>query len=99
MEVTFQTTQVLNFDFSHDTNIAAVLTALGLTEFAESIPSDKPASEKRTFIVSHKEPFACVLDIRLIEAPKTLKSGRDTQSRDANAYEDTSGKTQYQGVQ
>jgi hypothetical protein len=95
MESTFPTTQVLNFDFSHDTNIAAVLTAFGLTQFAEFIPSDKPAPEDRTFVVSHMEPFACVLDIRLIDAPKPLKSGRDTQCRDASAYEDEGGKTQY----
>jgi hypothetical protein len=95
MESTFPTTQVLNFDFSHDTNIAAVLTAFGLTQFAEFIPSDKPAPEDRTFVVSHMEPFACVLDIRLIDAPKPLKSGRDTQCRDESAYEEEGEKTQY----
>jgi hypothetical protein len=78
MESTFPTAQALDFDFSHDNNIAAVLTAFGLTLFAEFIPSDKPAPENRTFVVSHMEPFACVLNIRLIDSPKPLKSGRDT---------------------
>jgi hypothetical protein len=95
MESTFPTSQALNFDFSHDTNIAAVLTAFGLTQFAEYIPSDKPASENRTFVVSHMEPFACVLDIRIIDSPKPLKSDRDTQCRDASAYESAGEKTNY----
>ena len=95
MESTFPTSQALNLDFSHDTNIAAVLTAFGLTQFAEFIPYDKPAPENRTFIVSHMEPFACVLDIRLIDSPKPLKGDRDLQCRDADAYEHDGGKTQY----
>lgn len=95
MESTFPTSQALNLDFSHDTNIASVLTAFGLTQFAEFIPSDKPAAENRTFVVSHMEPFACVLDIRLIDSPKPLKADRDTQCRDASAYEGDGGETQY----
>jgi hypothetical protein len=56
---------------------SSVLTAFGLTKFAEYIPSDKPASEVRAFVVSFMEPFACVLD-RL----KPLKSDQNTQCRD-----------------
>lgn len=36
---TFPLNQTLYFDFSHDTNIAAVLTAFGLTQFAQLLPS------------------------------------------------------------
>lgn len=36
---TFPLNQTLYFDFSHDTNIAAVLTAFGLTQFAQFLPS------------------------------------------------------------
>lgn len=36
---TFPLDQTLYFDFSHDTNIAAVLTAFGLTQFAQFLPS------------------------------------------------------------
>ena len=36
---TFPLDQALYFDFSHDTNMAAVLTAFGLTQFAQFLPS------------------------------------------------------------
>lgn len=36
---TFPLNQTLYFDFSHDTNIAAILTAFGLTQFAPLLPS------------------------------------------------------------
>ena len=36
---TFPLNQTLYFDFSHDTNIAAVLTAFGLTQFAPTLPT------------------------------------------------------------
>lgn len=37
---TFPLDQSLYFDFSHDTNIAAVLTAFNLTQFAQFLPTD-----------------------------------------------------------
>lgn len=37
---TFPLNQTLYFDFSHDTNIAAILTAFGLTQFASTLPTD-----------------------------------------------------------
>lgn len=55
--------------FRHDTNIASGLTAFVLTQFNEVISADKAACENRTFVVSHMEPFACHLDIRLIDSP------------------------------
>lgn len=38
-ERTFPLNQTLYFDFSHDTNMAAILTAFGLTQFAPVLPS------------------------------------------------------------
>lgn len=35
---TFPLGQTLNFDFSHDTNIAGILTAFGFTQFADVLP-------------------------------------------------------------
>lgn len=95
MESTFPTNQVLNLDFSHDTNIASVLTAFGLTQFNEFVPADKAASENRTFVVSHMEPFACHLDIRLIDSPKPLRGDRNAHRKYASAYEQDGSKTQY----
>lgn len=37
---TFPTDQTLYFDFSHDANLAAVLTAFNLTQFAPTLPTD-----------------------------------------------------------
>lgn len=37
---TFPLNQSLYFDFSHDTNIAAVLTAFNLTQFDQFLPPD-----------------------------------------------------------
>lgn len=39
-EATFPTDQTLYFDFSHDANIAAVLTAFNLTQFAPTLPTN-----------------------------------------------------------
>lgn len=36
---TFPLNQTLYFDFSHDTNMAAILTAFGLAQFAPVLPS------------------------------------------------------------
>lgn len=37
---TFPLNQSLYFDFSHDTNIGAVLTAFNLSQFAQFLPTD-----------------------------------------------------------
>ncbi len=44
--------QNLFFDFSHDTNIMAILTAFGLTQFAEVLPDDH-IKQDRALVVSH----------------------------------------------
>lgn len=44
--ITFPLNQSLYFDFSHDTNIAAVLTAFGLTQFASTLPTSGKAHEQ-----------------------------------------------------
>lgn len=49
---TFPLNQSLYFDFSHDTNIMAILTAFGLTQFAEVLPDDHIRKD-RSLIVSH----------------------------------------------
>lgn len=79
---TFPLNQTLYFDFSHDTNIAAVLTAFGLTQFAQFLPSSGPPPN-RQLIVSHLQPFGARLDIEVISAPHPVAANR---IGGANAY-------------
>ncbi|EGP89370.1 uncharacterized protein MYCGRDRAFT_69914 [Zymoseptoria tritici IPO323] len=72
---TFPLYQSLNFDFSHDTNIAAILTAFGLTQFAKVLPTDH-IDRNRPQIVSHLTPFGARLDVEIIETPKPLSGDR-----------------------
>lgn len=73
---TFPLNQSLYFDFSHDTNIISVLTAFGLRQFAEDLPTDKNPG-KHEFTISHMAPFGARLDIEIIKAPKPLAPNRD----------------------
>jgi hypothetical protein len=79
--VTFPLNQSLYFDFSHDTNIAGILTAFGLTQFAPLLPTTGIVSN-RSLIVSHMEPFGARLDIEVIKAPFPVSSNRSV----ANPY-------------
>ena len=74
-EKTFPLHQALNFDFSHDTNIMAILTAFGLTQFAPVLPTDR-IQRDRELIVSHITPFAARLDVEIIRAPSPLDGER-----------------------
>ena len=82
---TFPLNQTLYFDFSHDTNLAAVLTAFGFTQFAQFLPATGPPA-KQQLIVSHLQPFGARIDIEIIKAPHPVAANRTTA---ANAY--TSG--------
>lgn len=86
---TFPLNQTLNFDFSHDTNIASILTAFGLTQFAPVLPATA-IQRNRSLIVSHMEPFGARLDMEIIETPQPLNGDR----KSGNAY-DAGGKTRY----
>ena len=74
--VTFPLNQTLYFDFSHDTNIAAVLTAFGLKQFAPLLPANGPIPSDQQLIVSHLQPFGARLDIEIISAPKPVSASR-----------------------
>jgi hypothetical protein len=73
---TFPLNQSLYFDFSHDTNIVAILTALGLTQFAEELPATQHPG-KHAFTVSHITPFGARLDIEIIKSPRPVSPQRD----------------------
>lgn len=86
---TFPLDQTLNFDFSHDTNIASILTAFGLTQFNTYLPPTGIVAN-RSNIVSHMEPFGARLDMEIIETPQPLdgnrKSGVKYNSGPATRY-------------
>ena len=84
--VTFPLNQTLYFDFSHDTNIAGILTAFGLKQFAPLLPTNGPPPPNRALIVSHLQPFGARLDIEIIKSPQPVAADRTETS---NAY--TSG--------
>jgi len=73
---TFPLNQSLYFDFSHDTNIASVLTAFGLRQFADELPATENHGN-HTFKVAHVTPFGARLDIEVIKTPKPLSPNRD----------------------
>lgn len=79
---TFPLNQTLYFDFSHDTNLAAVLTAFGFTQFAQFLPTAGPPLNQQ-LIVSHLQPFGARIDIEIIKAPQPVAANRTTT---ANAY-------------
>lgn len=88
---TFPLDQALNFDFSHDTNIASILTAFGLTQFAPFLPADR-LERNRSLEVSHMTPFAARLDMEVIETAKPLRGER----KDGNIeWEAEGGVTRY----
>jgi Histidine phosphatase superfamily (branch 2) len=59
---TFPLNQTLYFDFTHDTNIMGVITALGLTQFAQFLPATGPPPNQQ-LIISHMEPFGAHIAI------------------------------------
>ena len=83
MPETFPLYQKLNFDFSHDTNIMSILTALGFKQFSAALPADRIVPHE--LVVSHLEPFAARLDIEVIDAPQPVKASRN--KGDAEVYE------------
>lgn len=95
MNSTFPLNQSLYFDFSHDTNIASVITAFGLRQFAQFLPPTGPPADQQT-IVSHMEPFGARLLIEIIKAPQPVKATRPAgQPSDSSEYYDVGGPTTY----
>lgn len=87
MPSTFPLNQTLYFDFSHDTNIAAILTAFGLKQFAALLPTSSIARD-RQLIVSHLQPFGTRLDVEIIKAPHPIAADRKNP---ASPYQDPNG--------
>ena len=91
MASTFPLNQKLYFDFSHDTNIMSIITAFGLTQFAQPLPETGPPADQQ-LIVSHLTPFGARFVIELIEAPYPVSPKRPTNSScPTEEYYDMSG--------
>lgn len=85
---TFPLNQSLYLDFSHDTNIISVLTAMGLTQFQDDPPlSPKAYPGQHNFTVSHLTPFGARLDMEVIRAPRPVRADRTGYVEDAAAGE------------
>ncbi|KAI9171429.1 3-phytase A [Paramyrothecium foliicola] len=84
---TFPLNQSLYFDFSHDTNIASILAAFGLRQFAEDLPATE-YPESHQYDISQITPFGARLDIEVIKTPKPLSANRE-------GYLETGGETKY----
>ncbi len=82
MNSTFLLNQTLYFDFSHDTNIASIITALGFTQFNQTLPETGPPANQQ-MIVSHMEPFGANMVFEIIKAPQPVKATRPTNSTTA----------------
>jgi hypothetical protein len=84
---TFPLNQSIYLDFTHDTNIVAVLTAFGLTQFRGHLPPDRHPGA-HNFTVSQMVPSGARLDIEVIKAPGTVKADR-------SGYVDGTSETKY----
>jgi len=95
MNSTFPLNQSLYFDFSHDTNIASIITAFGLTQFNQTLPETGPPANQQ-MIVSHMEPFGANLVWEIIKAPQPVKAIRPTTTNaSASSYYDSGNATSY----
>ena len=87
--VAFPVNQSLYFDFTHETTLAAILTAFGLTQFAQDMPTTGPPQDLQ-FISSEVIPFATRLVIEIITAPRPVLSKRP-QTSGESAYDMSQG--------
>ncbi|KAK8091344.1 hypothetical protein PG994_000849 [Apiospora phragmitis] len=96
MEETFPLNQNIYMDFSHDTNIYSVITAFGLKQFSDQLPTTHRL-EPRNVMASHITPFAARMVWEVITAPHPVKAQRPDPAKAASAdsYYDEGGATKY----
>lgn len=68
--------QRLYFDFSRDSNIVALLVAMGLRQFASTLPN-RHYPGPHNFSVSRLTPTGARLNLELIRSPQPLSPARD----------------------
>lgn len=83
---TFPLNQTLYMDFTHDTNIMGIITALGLTQFNQFLPITGPPANQQ-LIVSHMEPFGARLVLERITCSAPVPANRNgTATGNATTY-------------
>jgi hypothetical protein len=83
---TFPINQTLYMDFTHDTNIMGVITALGTTQFNQYLPITGPP-ENQQLVVSHMEPFGARLVLERITCAAPVPANRiGTATGNATTY-------------
>lgn len=90
---TFPLNQTIYFDFSHDTEIFSMITALGLFQFGEYLSPTKLAAN-RSAIVSEIVPFAGYMIFEIIKAPHPVLEKRP-QNPSQSAYDHSGKETTY----
>lgn len=95
---TFPLGQSIYMDFSHDTNIFSIITALGLRQFADHL-SNSTITPNRNVTISHITPFGARMIFEQITTPKPVKATRPKNSNTAVAdYYDEGHATQYMHI-
>ncbi|KAK5944476.1 hypothetical protein PMZ80_003758 [Knufia obscura] len=78
-DATFPLNQSLYMDFSHDTNIYSILTALGMRQFSDEL-ANNTITPNRNVTVSHITPFGARVVWEQITTPQPLKANRPTSN-------------------
>lgn len=92
MDDTFPLNQSLYFDFSHDTNMYSILTALGMTQFSDKL-SNSTITPNRNVTISHITPFGARIVWEVINSPHPVKARRPTHAHATiTDYYDTTGR-------
>lgn len=95
MPETFPIDQNLYMDFSHDTNIYSILTALGLRQFSDQL-SNSTITPNRNVTISHITPFGARVVWEQITTPQPLKATRPTgDNLTMSDFYDDGGQTNY----
>ena len=94
MTETFPLNQPLYMDFSHDTNIYSILTAMGLKQFGDVL-SNTTTTPHRNVTVSHITPFAARVIWEQITAPSPVKAKRPARNAADSEYFDDGKETRY----
>ncbi|KAL3469002.1 putative acid phosphatase [Aspergillus californicus] len=89
---TFPLDQPLFFDFGHDISIMAVLTAFGITQFADFLPASGPPSHQQ-YYAERVTPFAARLNIEIIDTPHQVTTRRSKNNKEDYVFD--TGKTKY----
>lgn len=76
----FPLDQSLYFDFTHDSSIINIITALGFEQFKANWTFEGPQKDKQFFDISKITPFAAQMSFEIIECDEQVPVHRDSES-------------------